>query len=70
MFWLKSCPRCNGDLYEGKDKYGRYVSCLQCGYHRSKTQDTSPPFLPLVKVRGRPRNLIYARTWRWRFPYN
>ena len=38
MFWLKGCPRCKGDLYEDTDKCGRYVSCLQCGYHRSKTR--------------------------------
>jgi len=31
MFWLKCCPRCEGDLYEDKDTYGRYIACLQCG---------------------------------------
>ena len=31
MFWLKCCPRCQGDLYEDKDTYGRYVACMQCG---------------------------------------
>ncbi len=31
MFWLKCCPRCEGDLYEGRDTYGRYVACMQCG---------------------------------------
>jgi hypothetical protein len=70
MFWLKGCPRCKGDLHEDKDKYGSYVSCLQCGYHRSNTSDIEPPLLPLVRVRGRPRKLIYKRTWRWEFPYN
>jgi predicted anti-sigma-YlaC factor YlaD len=30
MFWLKGCPRCGGDLYEGIDIYGRYIACLQC----------------------------------------
>ena len=30
MFWFKACPRCKGDLYEGTDIYGTYVSCLQC----------------------------------------
>ena len=61
MFWLKGCPRCKGDLYEDKDKYGHYVSCLQCGYHRNKIQDSAPLFLPLVRVRGRPRVPIYER---------
>lgn len=29
---LKSCPRCNGDLFlQETDYYSQYV-CLQCGY--------------------------------------
>jgi Zn ribbon nucleic-acid-binding protein len=31
---LKSCPRCNGDLFVNWDQHGRYVECLQCGYLR------------------------------------
>jgi hypothetical protein len=29
--WLKSCPRCRGDLVLDSDFYGGYVSCIQCG---------------------------------------
>jgi Zn ribbon nucleic-acid-binding protein len=29
---LKSCPRCNGDLFINWDQHGQYVECLQCGY--------------------------------------
>ncbi len=32
MYWLKACPRCQGDLYRDKDLFGSYVSCLQCGH--------------------------------------
>lgn len=32
MFWLKSCPKCRGDLYLENDGYERCVVCLQCGY--------------------------------------
>lgn len=32
MIYFKACPRCRGDLYIGKDLYGRYRGCLQCGY--------------------------------------
>jgi hypothetical protein len=53
MFWLKGCPRCKGDLYEDTDKYGHYVSCLQCGYHCVQTQEVTPLFLPLVRKQGR-----------------
>lgn len=31
-YWLKECPRCQGDLREDSDIYGTYVSCMQCGY--------------------------------------
>ncbi len=34
MIKLKACPKCHGDLYLERDQYGRYMSCLQCGYLR------------------------------------
>lgn len=30
----KRCPRCNGDLFIGRDQYGLFLQCLQCGYLR------------------------------------
>ncbi len=32
MIAFKGCPKCHGDLYLSKDMYGKYISCLQCGY--------------------------------------
>lgn len=32
MLWLKSCRRCNGDLFLDWDGYGYFISCLQCGF--------------------------------------
>ena len=29
---LKACPRCRGDVYGARDRYGEYKECLQCGY--------------------------------------
>ena len=31
MFYLKTCPRCTGDLCDGDDHHGRYKLCCQCG---------------------------------------
>jgi len=31
-FWLKACPRCLGDLEEDEDRFGLYISCVQCGH--------------------------------------
>ena len=41
MFWLKSCPRCKGDLYEGFDPYGGYVACMQCGRYLTEEQEVA-----------------------------
>lgn len=35
MMYLRSCPRCGGDLQDEGDKYGPYVACIQCGNHLS-----------------------------------
>ena len=32
MLFLKSCPRCQGDMYLARDYYGTYKECLQCWY--------------------------------------
>ncbi len=32
VVYLKSCPRCKGDLQVNKDFYGSYRKCFQCGY--------------------------------------
>ena len=32
MYWLRSCPRRSGDLFENSDNYGSYIDCFQCGH--------------------------------------
>jgi DNA-directed RNA polymerase subunit M/transcription elongation factor TFIIS len=39
MIKFKSCPRCRGDLYLGEDIFGKYLSCLQCGYLRDVVRE-------------------------------
>jgi hypothetical protein len=34
MWKLKTCPRCQGDLFVDKSLDGWYQQCLQCGYRR------------------------------------
>ena len=46
MFWLKSCPRCHGDLYEGRDFYGLYIACLQCGHYLGEAEELVLKYLP------------------------
>ena len=41
MFWIKSCPKCHGDLNESTDIYGNYISCFQCGHYLTAVEETS-----------------------------
>ena len=34
MILFKVCPKCQGDLYLKEDIFGKFLSCLQCGYLR------------------------------------
>ncbi len=40
MFWLKACPKCQGDLYRSKDTYGAYVACMQCSRYLTEAEET------------------------------
>ncbi|MDA1256314.1 MAG: hypothetical protein O3C10_00500 [Chloroflexi bacterium] len=38
--YLKSCPRCRGDIQLDTDQFGLYMECLQCGFLiRSKAEE-------------------------------
>lgn len=39
MLWLKTCPRCHGDLTEGQDLYGPFIACIQCGHYLPEWQE-------------------------------
>ncbi len=61
MIKLKACPKCHGDLYLEKDQYGRFLSCLQCGYLTellgellSELPGKQPGELPAVSQSGKP----------------
>ena len=41
MVWLKACPKCKGDLFLDQDHYGKYQSCMQCGYMRDLLAQTA-----------------------------
>ncbi len=32
MLYLKSCPKCGGDVYLDRDLYGTFMACFQCGH--------------------------------------
>ena len=60
MFWFKSCQKCKGDLYESRDSFGPFVTCIQCGRYFAGT--VSEPqeidenvFIPEQGRRRKPR---------------
>ncbi len=56
MLWLRSCPRCTGDLSEQRDIYGSEVMCVQCGYYLNASEETR-----LRRTHGRAAT---SRRWR------
>lgn len=61
MYWLKGCPRCGGDVYEGRDIYDTYLKCIQCGHYasddetealRNELSELDTGSRPLPAVRG------------------
>jgi ribosomal protein L37AE/L43A len=60
VFWFKSCQKCKGDLYESRDSFGPFVTCIQCGRYFAGT--VSEPqeidenvFIPEQVRRRKPR---------------
>lgn len=39
MLFLKSCPRCGGDLVAERDEECGYLACVQCGHVLSQAQE-------------------------------
>ena len=70
MFWLKSCPRCNGDLHLVREVGESYVSCLQCGRILTAEQEVALPGFPQpaqrpirFRAKARPsRELVTSRS--------
>ena len=40
MYWINSCRKCCGDLYESEDSYGSFISCLQCSTYLTEAEET------------------------------
>ena len=48
MIKFKGCPRCGGDLLLADDVFGKYLSCLQCGFLRDLAQRPEEPRQPVA----------------------
>ncbi len=41
---MRSCPRCQGDMYRDRDVYGTFHTCLQCSYTIDYIREDAPQF--------------------------
>lgn len=39
--WLGACMRCRGDLFLDLDRYGHFITCLQCGKILTEQEEAS-----------------------------
>ena len=53
---LKSCPRCNGDLFIQRETDGWHEECLLCGYQRDVSNLVTVNTLGQVKIKGQIAN--------------
>jgi hypothetical protein len=44
MVYLKSCPRCRGDVFTEHDLRERYLTCLQCGHVLTSQEESKLRF--------------------------
>ncbi len=54
MFWLKCCPRCKGDLFEQRDQFGSFFTCIQCGLSRDVPAVKEGPLVINVRPASAP----------------
>ena len=58
MLYLKSCPRCSGDMYMDRDAYGSYRQCFQCGYVRDLAEQALAAPRAVERPLGRRRSAV------------
>jgi hypothetical protein len=69
MIWLKECPRCQGDLILDQDHYGKYKTCVQCGYLRDVVETAAnEASAPTGTNWGLSVQLAAAPVAAWRLP--
>ena len=47
---VQTCPKCTGAMYRASDRYGSYLSCMNCGH---LIADFPPPPPPGTKTAWR-----------------
>jgi hypothetical protein len=50
---LKSCPRCNGDLFIQRETDGWYEECLLCGYEKDVSNLVTVNTVGQIKIKDK-----------------
>lgn len=63
-WWIKTCPKCHGDLYEDRFLGDWDIKCLQCGYvlplEQAKTVAATPSITRRVAAKPSPAQVRRA----------
>ena len=59
MIAFKACPKCRGDINVAEDIFGKYLSCLQCGYLKDLPKE--PVLGPKRAYTGRAEEVVEER---------
>ena len=51
MIWFKACPKCQGDLCLDSDHFGKFKTCMQCGYCKDLIEPDRVP-VPAIQLPG------------------
>jgi hypothetical protein len=43
LWKLKACPKCKGAIFGDADKFGRYLSCVNCGWSKDLSEGAQLP---------------------------
>lgn len=62
MIWFKACPKCHGDLCLDSDHFGKFKTCLQCGYSKDviEAKRAAAPAIQLPRRKAPSRRIMVA----------
>ncbi len=62
MIWFKACPKCQGDLCLDSDHFGKFKTCLQCGYCKDLIEPdrATLPAMKLSRPKAPSREILVA----------
>jgi DNA-directed RNA polymerase subunit M/transcription elongation factor TFIIS len=54
VYQLKACPKCKGAIFIDRDDYGKYLSCVNCGWSKDLAESSQLPRSRIDEEADRP----------------